>query len=166
MWAVAVAGVVEVPGDLKTISRRAPGRSQCRLRTWRGQQVGCKPVELTKNLQLRVEGDDDIGVSLWDHRLPPSHYPPEPSGVPEPLLILPPTFARTDVPFEYGYRQYKYHAPGTKGVRSLAIVGRVGCLWIHALVRVASSAPLPQGLFQRRKSDSSLPPYRSTPCRR
>jgi general transcription factor 3C polypeptide 5 (transcription factor C subunit 1) len=32
----------------------------------------------------------------------------EPSGAVDPLMCLPPLFARVDVPFDYDYRQYRY----------------------------------------------------------
>ncbi|KAL6758988.1 RNA polymerase III transcription factor IIIC subunit-domain-containing protein [Haematococcus lacustris] len=44
---------------------------------------------------------------------PPTNLPEkaEPTGVAEPLLLLPPTFSRSDQPFDYGYRQHRTPAP-------------------------------------------------------
>ena len=39
----------------------------------------------------------------------------EPSRAPEPLLIVPPVFAKSDIPMNYGFKQFKYQVMGTKG---------------------------------------------------
>jgi hypothetical protein len=39
----------------------------------------------------------------------------EPSGLAEPLLVVPPMFAKSDAPMDYAFKQFKYQAPGAKG---------------------------------------------------
>ncbi|GAX75079.1 hypothetical protein CEUSTIGMA_g2523.t1 [Chlamydomonas eustigma] len=79
-------------------------------------------LPLDPKAHQRGQGSEDSASSM---PLPPENLvaTAEPSGRSEPLFVIPPLFAKTDVPMDYGYRQFKYQHPSSKGV---AIVKEIG----------------------------------------
>lgn len=60
---------------------------------------------------------------------PPANHPEkaEPSGVPEPLLCVPPLFSKSDVPFDYAFKQHQHKSRTTgmaHGVHDLCMAAR------------------------------------------
>ena len=93
------------------------------------------------------------------HLGPPLFPCAEPSGAPEPLLVVPPLFAKSDTPMDYAFKQFR--APVAKGKYEslLAAIRSDGLLLTSPLLcpSLASSLPhSPHALFRFPHMPSSI----------